>query len=170
MKLKGNAQAYLRDRVLTASPEELRLLLLEGSIRFARQGLSGIEEKDYEKSYLGVSQCQDILLELINALRPEVAPELCKNLAALYTYLYRQTIDALREKNADIMREVLGLLEYERESWLLVMEQLRRERGGTASPGGHPVGSSVTKGGRRETTFGPGSSHGDGQSTISLSG
>lgn len=128
MKPTPQSLTYLRDRVLSASPEELRLLLLEGALRFARQGLTGLEEGDHEKSFSGISQCQDIILELINALRPEVSPDLCRNLAALYTYIYRQSIEALRSRDTAILQEVLSLLEYERESWLLVMEQLRKER------------------------------------------
>ena len=60
--------AYLQTRVLTASPADLRLMLLDGAIKFAGQARTGLEQKDYEATYNGISRCQAILMELINAL------------------------------------------------------------------------------------------------------
>ena len=34
---------YLRTRVLTASPEELRLMLLDGALKYAMQAREGLE-------------------------------------------------------------------------------------------------------------------------------
>ena len=57
---KPNAQAYLRTKVLTASPAELRLLLIDGAIRFAQTMRDGLEVKDHEKIYEGSSNCRAI--------------------------------------------------------------------------------------------------------------
>lgn len=124
----SGANAYLRQRVLSASPEELRMMLLEGALRFARQGAEGLRERQYEKSYQGIHQCQDILMELISALRPEVAPDLCRRLAALYTFMYRRLMDASAQRDAAIADEVIKLLEFENETWRLVLCRLREER------------------------------------------
>jgi len=118
---------YLRTKVLTARPEELRLMLFDGAIRFAGMAKDGIGSKDYEKSYEGVTRCQAILLELINSLRPEHDPELCQKLSALYTFMYTRMIEAGRQRDTAIVDEVLDLLRYERETWVLVMEQLAKE-------------------------------------------
>jgi flagellar biosynthetic protein FliS len=42
---------YLRDAVLTATPEQLQLMLYDGCIRFALQARDAIEKTDYETSY-----------------------------------------------------------------------------------------------------------------------
>ncbi|MCC6907789.1 MAG: flagellar export chaperone FliS [Phycisphaerales bacterium] len=128
--MNDQANAYLRQRVFSATPEELRLMLLEGALRFARQGADGLRERNFEKSYQGIHQCQDILMELINALRPEIAPDLCRRLAALYTYMYRRLMEASSQRDADIVDEVIKLLDYERETWVMAMEKLREERAG----------------------------------------
>ena len=122
--INEQAGAYLRNRVMTANPEELRLMLIEGAIRFARMAMDGLHQQDYEKVYDGLSQCQPILLELINALDKKQDPELCARLSGLYAFMYNRTIDASAEKNPDYLNEVIELLEYERETWIMLMQQL----------------------------------------------
>ncbi|TVQ59942.1 MAG: flagellar export chaperone FliS [Phycisphaerales bacterium] len=120
--------AYLRSKVFSASPEELRLMLLDGAIRFTRQGREGLANNNPEQTYNGLSSAKNILLELVSSLRPEVDPDLCSKLSALYMFMYRRLVDANLEKNTGAADEVIGLLEYERETWVLLMEKVRRER------------------------------------------
>ncbi|NJL30429.1 MAG: flagellar protein FliS [Phycisphaerales bacterium] len=35
---------YLRTKIMTASPQELRLMLYEGAVRFCRQSLAAMEK------------------------------------------------------------------------------------------------------------------------------
>lgn len=135
---QSHANAYLRTKVMTSSPEELRLMLIEGAIRFTRVGREGLVNKDYERVYEGFTRAKDILMELINALRPEVDPELCKRLSALYTFMYRRLMDASLEKNPAIADEVLDLLEYERETWVMLMDKVAKERAGAGGPNAAP--------------------------------
>jgi flagellar protein FliS len=156
------ANAYLRTKVMTASPAELRLMLIDGAIKFTRQGREGLAGRDFEACYSGFSQAKAILLELINCLRPEVDPDLCAKLSGLYTYMYRRLLDATLEKDSAIADEVIRLLEYERETWSMLMESLGSERpcGGEAalpdgsvraSGAGQPTGAASmhTPGGRQ---------------------
>lgn len=122
--------AYLRTKVLTASPEELRLLLLDGAIKFARQGREGLASRNYEASYAGISQCRNIILELINTMRPEHDPVLCERIGALYTFLYSELVTASLERDIARLDRVIELIEYERETWAMLMQQLATERAG----------------------------------------
>lgn len=125
--MKANSNAYLRTKVMTANPAELRLMLLDGAIRFAEQARTGLEHNDYEACYLGISRCQSILLELINGLKPEHDSELCRNLAGLYTFMYTHLMKASSKREPALIDEVLKLLEYERQTWQMLLEQLVRE-------------------------------------------
>lgn len=136
-KRDGGANPYLRTKVLTASQEELRLMLFDGAIRFAQLGREGLAGKDYEKSFEGITRCQAILMELINSLRPEHDPDLCGKLAALYTFMYTRLLEASRQRDPKMVDEVLDLLRFERETWVMLMEQLAREAKGVA--GAAPV-------------------------------
>jgi len=135
------ANAYLRTKVMTASPAELRLLLIEGAIKFSRQGRDGLAAKDYEACYNGLSQAKSIILELMSSLRPEVDPELCSQLSSLYTFMFRRLLDAMLEKKPEIVDEVVSLLEYDRETWMLLMEKMAKEQasGGPAAPKSAPA-------------------------------
>ena len=46
------------------------VLLLDGALRFARQGREGLEKKDFEAVFNGFSQCRNIITELIVTMRP----------------------------------------------------------------------------------------------------
>jgi len=138
MSSSTQRNAYLRTKVMTASPEELRLMLFDGAIRFAEMARAGLSERDYEKSYEGVTRCQAILMELINNLRPEHDAELCRNLSALYTFMYTRMIEASHQKDASIVDEVLSLLQYERETWVMLMEQLAKENASSSEVAEHP--------------------------------
>ncbi len=127
MKAASGSQAYLRTKVLTASPAELRLMLIDGAIRFTELAKTGYERKDYEATYEGTTKAQAILLELVNSLRPDQSPALCESLSALYTYMYQRLLEASVEKSSEIVAEVLKLLRFERETWVLCMDELARE-------------------------------------------
>lgn len=135
-----NTRAYLRTKVLTAGPAELRLMLFDGALRFARKGRQGLADRDYEAAYEGISRCQQIILELINGLRPEQDPQLCNRLSGLYTFLYRRLIDASRQRSPAIVEEVIKLLEYERQTWALLMDKLADEN---PRPGARAADGSV---------------------------
>lgn len=137
---QDKASAYLRSKVFSASPEELRLMLLDGAIRFARQGGEGLATRNYEQSFNGLSSCKNILLELVTSMKTEVAPDLCARMRGLYMFMYSRLIDANLEKNPAIVDEVIQLLEYERETWVLVMKRLAEERAsGISMESGTPI-------------------------------
>ena len=120
--------AYLQSKVMSASPEQLRLMLLDGAVRFAYQAKNGLEQGDHEQVYLGFSQCRDIVLELLNTIKPEHAPEIAKRVSELYSFMYTELIRCGNERDADGLDKVISLLEYERETWALLMDQLSNEQ------------------------------------------
>lgn len=118
-------------------------MLLEGAVRFCRQGRDGMASRDWEASYNGFSKCRNILTELMTSMRPEIDPDLCNRLMALYTFLYKQIIEASHEKNVAKADKVVELLEYERDTWVLLMDKLREEKGaGLQGAGAAPVAAS----------------------------
>ena len=115
---------YLRTKIMTASPAELRLMLIDGAIKFLGLAIKGIADKSPEAAYNGFTRCQDIVMELINSLVPAEAPELCERLTSLYSFMYTRLVTACMERDADVAREVLDLLRSERETWMKLMDQL----------------------------------------------
>ncbi len=132
----NETNAYLRTKVMTASPAELRLMLLEGAVKFAMQAREGLEAKDYEKSYEGFTSCRNIIIELINGIRPEHDPELTGRVRALYLFIFKELFESSFEKNIPRLDKVIELLEYERETWVMLMEKLAEEEGRPSAPPG----------------------------------
>jgi flagellar protein FliS len=130
--------AYLRTKILTASPGELRMMLLDGGLRFAAQGRDALEGRQWEAAYTAISRCQDIILELVNGLRPDQQPELCARLSGLYMFMYRRLVEGLSGRDAAPVREVIRLLEYERETWSMVLQRLSAEQA-SATPASDAV-------------------------------
>jgi len=126
--------AYLKTRVMTASPAELRLMLIEGSIKFANQARDGLERKDFESAYNGFTQCRAIIMELINGIRPEHDPELAERVRSLYLFIYKELFEASFDKDIPRLDKIIELLDYERETWVLLMEQIAREAGNAQAP------------------------------------
>jgi len=131
--------AYLRTKVMTAPPEQLRLLLIEGAIKFTRQGVEAMRKRDWEGVFNGYCQARNILLELSNSVRMDVDPDLGQRVQSLYMFMYTELLDASMEKSQDKLSSVIELLEYERETWVLLMQRLSQEKGaGGQAPGEAP--------------------------------
>jgi len=121
-------QAYLRTKVLTANPEQLRLMLYEGAVKFCRQARDALSRKDYEGMYNGLVRAQKIVLELSTSLDHKVDPVLCERLASLYNYVYMRLVDANMERDLAAIDEAIHLIDYERQTWVMLLDQLTEER------------------------------------------
>ena len=131
--MDNSTNEYLRDAVMTATPEQLQLMLYDGAIRFTRQGIEGIRQKKWEDAFSGFNRAQKIIIELINALNYDVDRQLCTKMAGLYQFINRKLVEAGVDRNPPAAEEALGLLEYQRETWVLLIEKLRQEQAGQAS-------------------------------------
>jgi flagellar protein FliS len=127
------AQNYLRTRVLTATPEQLQLMLYDGAIRFADAARTAILKKDWEGTYLNCSRAQKIMTELSSGLRPEVAPDLVGKLASLYNYIYRKLVEASLHHTVESIDEAMKMLRFQRDTWALLLDKLAKEKAANAA-------------------------------------
>lgn len=125
---KNAAQNYLRTKIFTATPEQLQLMLYDGAIRFTEQGKAALEQKNYEQVYNSLSRATKIISELSAGLKHELAPELCGKLAGLYSFVYRKLVEANIEHKAQSLDEALSILRYQRETWVLLLDQLGKTK------------------------------------------
>ncbi len=119
---------YLRDAVLTATPEQLQLMLYDGAIRFALQGRDAIVKKDHETAYLRLTRAQNIVMEMLNGLNYEVNAELCKRMASIYNFIYRKLVDACVQRQAECVDDAVRVLRVERETWQMLVEKVNKAR------------------------------------------
>src|SRR5215204_5220745 len=107
MNPQAAQQQYLRTRVLTATPEQLQMMLYDGALRFCEQARAALEAKDYERSYNTISRVQKIITEMSCTLKRDVLPELCDRLSGLYSFAYKKLIEANVQHSVPAMDEAL---------------------------------------------------------------
>jgi flagellar protein FliS len=131
---------YLRNAVMTATPEQLHLMLYDGAIRFARQAREAIVRRDWDTSCEKLLRAQRIVGEMEAGLRPEVNAELCDQMAALYQFVYRRLVDANIKRDTGLIDEALRVLEHQRETWRILVDKIRQAPSAADSPDIAPTG------------------------------
>lgn len=127
------ANNYLRTKVLTATPEQLQMMLYDGAIRFAEQARVAIQEKNWEQTYNLISRVQKIVIEMSCSLKHDIYPELCGKLSSLYNYAYRKLVEANIEHKVESLDEALNVLRYQRDTWGMLLEKLGKEKAAAAA-------------------------------------
>lgn len=114
---------YLRTQVMTARPEQLTLMLFDGAIRFAERGRACLGQGDFEGSFEALNRAERIVMELLSSLRPETAPEICRQQAGLYLFVYSKLVEANMRREARPLEDALRVLGILRETWTMLMKK-----------------------------------------------
>ncbi len=114
------ASAYQSNKINTATPAELTLMLYEGAIKFCNIALLGIEEKDFSKANNNIIKAEKIILYLQSTL--DLKYGVAKDFDNVYSYLYQRMIQANINKDQDILNEILVHLRDMRDTWKEVMK------------------------------------------------
>ncbi len=144
------AQQYMEHEVLTAPPEKLHLMLIQGAMRFIRQAQRAWEQNQDELACESIIRAQEILGEMLAGLRPEQNRPLVSKVAAVYMFVFRSLIQAQLSRDQEALQDALRVLSIEEETWRQVCQQLAPTRTGTdqlqttqdaSSPGTSPAPS-----------------------------
>lgn len=113
-------EAYQRQKILTATPAELTLMLYDGAIKFLNMAIMAIEKQDYEKAHINIMKTQRIIDEFRSTLnfKYPIAAEFEK----VYEYISRRLVWANVKKDVEIIEECLGHLRGMRDTWKEVMK------------------------------------------------
>jgi flagellar protein FliS len=111
--------AYANNKIMTASPAELTLMLYEGAIKFANLAIAGIEEKDIQKAHTNIIKVERIIEEFQATLDHKYP--VAKDFDNVYNYLLIRLKEANIKKDKEIMEEVLKHLRTMRDTWKEVM-------------------------------------------------
>ena len=118
------AQDYLYTKVLTASPHQLHLLVVDGALRFARQGLMALEGGDWEMFELTLSRSRDCVTELIGGLNTDGPGDVVDSLKALFAFVFRKLALADPERDPQAIQDAIRILEIHRQTWVELGEKL----------------------------------------------
>ncbi|MEN6414826.1 MAG: flagellar export chaperone FliS [Veillonellales bacterium] len=120
------ANAYKRQQILTASPEELTLLLYNGALRFVHESITAMEQGQREKSSNANLRAQEIVREFMATL--DMKYELSKTWMRLYDYIEYCLIQGNIKQDKEKLEQARHTLQELRDAWVGAMKQVRSAR------------------------------------------
>lgn len=111
--------AYANNKITTASPAELTLMLYDGAIKFCNIAIVGIEQKDIQKAHTNIVKVERIIEEFQATLDHKYP--VAKDFDEVYKYLMMCLREANVKKDKEILEEVLKHLRTMRDTWKEVM-------------------------------------------------
>lgn len=112
-------QTYQQNSVMTASPQELTLMLYNGCLKFIRLAKKAMVEDDFEVKNTNIIKAQSIIQELRITLNQEI--EVSANLEKMYEYKYNRLVESNMKNDLEILEEVEGLIVDLRDTWKQAM-------------------------------------------------
>ena len=121
MALNTGYAAYANNKVMTASPAELTLMLYDGAIKFCNIAIRAIEEGDVEKAHNNIVKVENIIDEFRATLNHKYV--VAEDFENVYVYLRARLSLANMKKDKEILEEVLKHLRTMRDTWKEVMKE-----------------------------------------------
>lgn len=123
MALPRGYQNYQNNKIMTASPAQLTLMLYDGAIKFCNKAIIAVEEGDIRKAHDNIKKVERIIEEFRATLNFKY--QVANDFEKVYKYLNERLIEANIHKDKEILEEVLKHLRTMRETWEEVMKRAR---------------------------------------------
>lgn len=126
MAYRNAAQIYGQNKVTTASPAELTLMLYEGAIKFCNKAIEAVDKNDVQEAHNNIMKVENIIAEFQATLDHKY--EVAKDFDIIYDYIYRRLVEANLHKEKAVLEEVLGHLRDMRDNWKIIMQSASHGR------------------------------------------
>ena len=133
------AQEYLAARVLTASPQVLHLLVVEGALRHAARAEAALEAGDRQAASKALEEARAFVGEMIGGLDKTAAPEVVANVASLFVFAYRRLAEAELYGSAEKVRDAAKVLRLHRDTWAELVTRLNASPEGAVAETPEPA-------------------------------
>ena len=118
----GNPQdAYIRQKIMTASPVELIVMLFEGLKKDMFQAQRAIRKNDMENAKLKIMHAQDIVAELASSLDLNV--EMSADLLDIYEFVIIELESVFNNKDADKLDALMEIAGTFKDTWNEIQAQ-----------------------------------------------
>ncbi len=125
MALPNGYSNYANNKIMTASPAQLTLMLYDGAIKFCNIAIAGIEAKDIEKAHNNIRRVEKIIAEFRSTLDHKYP--VAKDFDKVYEYLEYRLRQANIRKDKEMVEEVLNHLRSMRNTWEEVMKLAKQK-------------------------------------------
>lgn len=112
--------AYSRDKVLTASPVELIIMLYDESVKQLKIAEMAIDEKHFDKANTSLQKVVAIMDELIKCL--DLSVKIGQDLLDIYTFVTKSVVTINAKKDKEAIAPIIELLVELRGSWVHVKQ------------------------------------------------
>ncbi len=109
------ALAYQNNKVNTATPGELTLMLYEGAIKFCNIAINGINENNITKANQNLLKAERIITHLRSTL--DFKYSVSKDFDHIYSYVYDGLVQANIKKDVEKIEEIVGVIREMRDTW-----------------------------------------------------
>ncbi|PID74870.1 MAG: flagellar export chaperone FliS [Desulfobacterales bacterium] len=123
----GGGNSYAQNQILTASPEQILIMLFDAAIRFNREAQAANDAGNTAKKLEKIGRVFNIISELSNTLDHNIGGEIAKELDALYQFHLQELGRARTDKSNKHLKFVEAFLVEWRETWLEVIDINRAE-------------------------------------------
>lgn len=124
MPMQNPYEQYQKNKILTASPAEITLMLYEGAIKFCNVAIIAIEQNDIEKAHNNIRKTQRIIEEFRNTLDHQYP--VAEDFDRIYVYVLQRLFEANIKKDKEILEEVNTHLRSLRDTWKEVMKRCNK--------------------------------------------
>lgn len=114
-KTTAKSNDYLEQKIMSAKPEELTLMLYDGIIKFVSQAILYNGQNRKDKSSSANIRAQLIIEELRVTLNMDY--EISENLEKMYIYMNDTLVEANIQKDNEKLNIVLDLVKELRDTW-----------------------------------------------------
>lgn len=112
---------------MSASREQILLMLYEGAIKFTKLAMKALEEKKIADRGQNILRAYDIILELHATLDHKVGGELSKQLEQLYLFMMDQYTQANIKGEMAPLQANLKVLENLYDGWKQAIEKIKKD-------------------------------------------
>jgi flagellar protein FliS len=123
MDASTTASTYRTQQVMTATPEDLTLMLYNGAIRFINESIHTLTTGNLEKSNAANIRAQNIVREFMATL--DMQYEISHNLYKLYDYIEYCLIQGNIHKDKSQLEQARSMLQELRDAWSEAMKQVK---------------------------------------------
>lgn len=107
---------YLETEVNTATPQRLRLMLIEVALRQVRQAQDAVRQGDHGQALQATTRCRNLVAELLAGIQADQSA-VAKDVLRVYLFLYSTLVEVEFASHFERLSDIQRILEEEQITW-----------------------------------------------------